>query len=207
MSIVLTALGEFVLYAVLATFAQNAVFGRSLGVTRLVLLVDDGSTDSLGFCALLTLVQLLSTPLCWGLNHLTMGMAYRAPLRPLGYVLITAAVTALVWLIARSLRNATRLGPTPERMAELLPLAAFNSCVLGTQMVVTVQALTFAEAMGFALGSGAGYYLAVLLVTEGQRRLRSRRIPASFRGLPITLVYIGILALAIYGFTGHTLLV
>ena len=49
---------------------------------------------------------------------------------------------------------------------------------------------------------GVRSVLAVLLVTEGQRRLRSRRIPASFRGLPITLVYIGILALAIYGFTG-----
>ena len=29
----------------------------------------------------------------------------------------------------------------------------------------------------------------------------------SFRGLPITLLYLGMLALAIYGFTGHTLLI
>ena len=51
------------------------------------------------------------------------------------------------------------------------------------------------------------YPLAVVLVAEGQRRLRNRRIPMSFRGLPLTLLYLGMLALAIYGFTGHTLLI
>ena len=48
--------------------------------------------------------------------------------------------------------------------------------------------------------------LAVLLVTEAQHRLRSKAIPSAFRGLPITLVYIGVLALAIYGFTGHSVI-
>ena len=48
--------------------------------------------------------------------------------------------------------------------------------------------------------------LAVLLVTEARHRLRSKAIPETFRGLPITLVYIGVLALAIYGFTGHSVI-
>ena len=48
--------------------------------------------------------------------------------------------------------------------------------------------------------------LAVLLVTEARHRLRSKAIPEAFRGLPITLVYIGVLALAIYGFTGHSVI-
>ena len=59
---------------------------------------------------------------------------------------------------------------------------------------------------GFGLGSGLGYLLAVMLVTEADRRLRSEAIPEAFRGLPITLVYIGVLALAIYGFTGHSVI-
>ena len=48
--------------------------------------------------------------------------------------------------------------------------------------------------------------LAVLLVTEARHRLRSKAIPKAFRGLPITLVYIGVLALAIYGITGHSVI-
>ena len=45
-----------------------------------------------------------------------------------------------------------------------------------------------------------------LLVNEARHRLRSKAIPKAFRGLPITLVYIGVLALAIYGFTGHSVI-
>ena len=66
--------------------------------------------------------------------------------------------------------------------------------------------LTLGESLGFGLGSGIGYVLAVLLVTEARHRLRSKAIPKAFRGLPITLVYIGVLALAIYGFTGHSVI-
>ena len=55
----------------------------------------------------------------------------------------------------------------------------------------------------FVTGSALGYVLAVLVVTEGQRKLQNRNVPAPFKGLPVTLLYIGVLALAIYGFTGH----
>ena len=66
------------------------------------------------------------------------------------------------------------------------------------------QSFTFGQTMGFALGSGVGYVLAVQVVLEGQRKLDSEKVPGIFRGLPVALLYIGILALAIYGFTGHT---
>ena len=84
--------------------------------------------------------------------------------------------------------------------------AALNSGVLGTVLVERTQSFTLGESLGFGLGSGLGYVLAVLLVTEARHRLRSKAIPKAFRGLPITLVYIGVLALAIYGFTGHSVI-
>ena len=87
-----------------------------------------------------------------------------------------------------------------------LPLAAVNSGVLGTVLVERTQSFTLEQSMGFGLGSGLGYLLAVMLVTEADRRLRSEAIPEAFRGLPSTLIYIGVLALAIYGFTGHSVI-
>ena len=81
-----------------------------------------------------------------------------------------------------------------------------NSGVLGTVLVERTQSFTLAQSIGFGLGSGLGYLLAVMLVTEAGNRLRSKAIPEAFRGLPITLIYIGVLALAIYGFTGHSVI-
>ena len=96
--------------------------------------------------------------------------------------------------------------PWQRQLLRILPLAALNSCVLGTLLLGRTQSFTLTQSVGFGLGSGVGYLLAVLLVTEAQNRLRSQAIPAAFRGMPITLVYIGVLALAIYGFTGHTVI-
>ena len=73
-------------------------------------------------------------------------------------------------------------------------------------LVERTQSFTLEQSMGFGLGSGLGYLLAVMLVTEADHRLRSEAIPEAFRGLPITLVYVGVLALAIYGFTGHSVI-
>ena len=75
--------------------------------------------------------------------------------------------------------------------------------VLGVLLIAATQSFNLVQTMGFALGSGVGYTAAVVVVSEGQRRMRQDMVPGSFKGLPITLIYIGILALAIYGFTGH----
>ena len=128
---VVSSSAVFFSYALLAIFAQNAVFTRALGVSRMVQLVGDDRTSSALFGMMLCITQVL---------------------------------------------------------------------------VERTQSFTLGQSLGFGLGSGLGYVLAVLLVTEARHRLRSRAIPKAFRGLPITLVYIGVLALAIYGFTGHSVI-
>ena len=74
--------------------------------------------------------------------------------------------------------------------------------VLGTLLVAASQNYNLLQSIGFGFGSGVGYLVAVLVVDEGRRRLRSKDIPHIFRGLPSVLIYIGILSLAIYGLVG-----
>ena len=45
----------------------------------------------------------------------------------------------------------------------------------------------------------------MLLVSEGERKINHDMVPQHFRGLPITLIYISVLALAIFGLTGNTM--
>lgn len=191
----------FFTYALLAMFAQNAIFSRALGVSRLIQLVGDSKTSSWLFGLLLCVTQVLLAPLAWYAGRLISPLPLRAAVRPLVYILCVCAVCGLEWLVLQWKRF-----PWRERLLRIVPAAALNSCVLGTVLVAQTQSFTLAQSVGFGLGSGLGYILAVLLVTEAQRRLRSRAIPAAFRGLPITLIYIGVLALAIYGFTGHSVI-
>lgn len=198
MSIVLHTSGSFFFYAVLAVFAQNAIFSRALGVSRLIKIVDD-TANTLIFGALICVVQALAAPLGYFSNQLLLNFAYRSAVRPLvlvvcsgiAYVAVMQIISKVSWITAR------------QEVLDMLPSATFNCAVLGTMLVSATQSYSLAQSMGFAIGTGLGYLLALLVVNEAQRKLRVREIPASFRGLPINLIYIGILAMAIYGFTGH----
>ena len=201
MSEVLHLVGVFFSYAVLAIFAQNAIFTRGLGVSRLVQLVGDKRTSSWWFALMLCITQVLVAPLAFYAGRLLAPLPNRAQLRPVVY-LACIAVVCLFELVVLKLAK----GPRSGQLIRILPIAAVNSGVLGTVLVERIQSFTLEQSIGFGLGSGLGYLLAVMLVTEAQNRLRSRAIPEAFRGLPITLIYIGVLALAIYGFTGHSVI-
>ena len=201
MSDVLHLVGVFFSYAVLAIFAQNAVFTRSLGVSRLVQLVGDERTSSWWFALLLCITQVLVAPLAYFAGSFIAPLPNRAQLRPVMYLTCIAAVCLFELLVLKLAK-----GPRSGQLIRILPVAAVNSGVLGTVLVERTQSFTLEQSLGFGLGSGLGYLLAVMLVTEAQNRLRSRAIPEAFRGLPVTLIYIGVLALAIYGFTGHSVI-
>ena len=201
MSDVLHLVGVFFSYAVLAIFAQNAVFTRSLGVSRLVQLVGDERTSSWWFALMLCITQVLVAPLAYFAGSFIAPLPNRAQLRPVMYLTCIAAVCLFELLVLKLAK-----GPRSGQLIRILPVAAVNSGVLGTVLVARTQSFTLEQSLGFGLGSGLGYLLAVMLVTEAQNRLRSRAIPEAFRGLPVTLIYIGVLALAIYGFTGHSVI-
>ena len=201
MSEVLHLVGVFFSYAVLAIFAQNAIFTRGLGVSRLVQLVGDKRTSSWWFALMLCITQVLVAPLAFYAGRFLAPLPNRAQLRPLVYLACIAVVCLFELLVLKAAK-----GPRSGQLIRILPLAAVNSGVLGTVLVERTQSFTLEQSIGFGLGSGLGYLLAVMLVTEAQNRLRSKAIPEAFRGLPITLIYIGVLALAIYGFTGHSVI-
>ena len=200
---VVSSSAVFFSYALLAIFAQNAVFTRALGVSRMVQLVGDDRTSSALFGMMLCITQVLVAPAAFFAGRWFIApLDNRAQLRPLVYIASIAVVCLAEHLVLWLLRSL----PRRSQLLRIVPLAALNSGVLGTVMVERTQTFTLGQSLGFGLGSGLGYVLAVLLVTEARHRLRSKAIPKAFRGLPITLVYIGVLALAIYGFTGHSVI-
>lgn len=201
---VLQAVAQFLTYAVMAVFAENAVFFRALGVSRLNKLVNDPKISTWQYCIPIILVQTISAPMGWAAQSLTLpALAKVLPgwlpvnaLRPLIFLNCSLIAMGIVWLL---------LGLFPksrDACREQLPGATFNCCVLGTLLVAASQNYNLLQSIGFGFGSGVGYLVAVLVVDEGRRRLRSKDIPHIFRGLPSVLIYNGILSLAIYGLVG-----
>ena len=204
---VLRGVLQFLSYMTLAVFAENVVLARALGVTRLFKLVPDHKAQVWDFCLPLLLVMALSAPLGWGAHNLFFPWLRPmlpdwlpiSALRPIVYLTCGVGAMAVTWLLLGVLPRKLRNGCRSE-----LSLATCSTAVLGTMLICANQNYTMVQSIAFALGSGLGYVFAVFIVREGRRRLRSKAVPSIFQGLPSSMIYIGILSLAVYALVGHT---
>ena len=154
MSTVFHDVSLFLLYAVLAVFAQNAIFTRSLGVSRMIALVEEPSLNSVLFGGLLVAVQLLAAPFCWAYATylaplIPASTPIRAAVRPLAYILCSFLAMGIVWLVLEHGIHSPRC----SELKMLLPLATLNCCVLGTLLISGSQHYTLAKASALALAA------------------------------------------------------
>ena len=197
---------QFLSYMGLAVFAENVILSRALGVTRLLKLVPDHKAQIWNFALPLILVMSLSAPFGW-LAHNVLFIWLRtvlpawlplSALRPVVYLSCGVAAMGITWLLLLLL---------PKKIAdpcrEQTSLATCSTGVLGTLLICANQNYTMLQCIAFSLGSALGYIFIVFIVREGRRRLGNKAVPAIFQGLPSSLIYVGILSLAIYALVGH----
>lgn len=196
-----TLVGQMLFSFLLTLVTQNMVFSRALGTTT-VLWVIRRRLDFVAFGIILTIITLLSSIAAYFTLPYLLESPYSFYIAPLTYVLIISIIYILMLLITN------RLPLKHKRTIRMfVHRCAFNSTVLGTLLLLgsEFKTLTLPSFIGFSIGSGVGFLLAVYMISIAYDRLNSDDIPASFRGFPITLFYLGILSLAIYGMIGHEL--
>jgi len=195
---------NFFAAAVAAVFIENTIFTRALGTSRMLMAVKSPKT-MFKFSVLLTCITTLSGFLAWAANLLIRKWSFRLYIEPLVFVTVLILVYVLVSIVLYFL-----FPNTYRKMSEILLLAVFNCAALGAILLPAHNSVISAEIslsswLGFSFGTGVAFFMATVLVFEGTRKLRGTHIPAPFRGLPATLIYIGILSLAFYGLIGHEL--
>ncbi len=199
-SLFVNSIQNFFVLALIAVTLQNTVFSRALGISSLISLIDD-TTSTIIFGILLTLVNLLSGVMNFFLyNNVLIYNPYVEYLRPLSMFACMIVAFFIIYIFAIKFAPYEHI----NKCAQAMPLATFNCTVLGTLLLTTTKQFSLLGTIGFNIGSSVGFVIAVFLVTEGQRRINSSDVPASFRGLPVMLLYIAGLALAVYGLTGYS---
>ncbi|HPD47841.1 MAG TPA: Rnf-Nqr domain containing protein [Anaerohalosphaeraceae bacterium] len=83
-----------------------------------------------------------------------------------------------------------------------LPLITVNCAILGASLFMIIRDYTFIVTVGYGLGSGLGWLLAIMSMAGIRQRLAHARIPRGLDGPGITLIIAGLMALAFIGFTG-----
>lgn len=83
-----------------------------------------------------------------------------------------------------------------------LPLITVNCAILGGSLFMVEREYSHAESIVFGLGSGVGWALAITLLAAIREKLKYSDVPHGLRGLGITFMIVGLMALAFMSFSG-----
>lgn len=187
-------LRDLLSFFVTVALLQNIVLTTGLG-TSVTLHVVRKPKNIWIFSGVMTVFSVLTVLIAYPLDKLcgTDRTNIWRPLMLIGItvVLYTAAALLLQW----------RAPGFYGRFNRLLPIAAFNTLVLGIALIANTHfAANLGGIIGLAIGSCLAFALLTWLTAEGIERLDNPDMPDAFRGMPATLVYIGLVALALMGF-------
>ena len=190
---------QFLTMMLTALFVENIIFTRALGTSWLFYLTKNPK-EILKYTLLLTGVTTLSGIIGYPLRGLLHSHEMSHVLVPIMFIAITAAVYLAAYFVIIKF--------FPEKFENPglnLGTAVFNCAALGTLLVPANIRLDLISTVGYGIGMSLGFGFATLLLGYGLTRLEYCRVPKIFRGVPIALIYLGLLSLAFYGLVGHQL--
>jgi Na+-transporting NADH:ubiquinone oxidoreductase subunit E len=83
-----------------------------------------------------------------------------------------------------------------------LPLIAVNCAILGGALFMVERDYSLGEATVFGLGSGMGWWLAIVALAAVREKLKYSNVPAPLRGLGITFIVVGLMSMGFMAFSG-----
>jgi len=146
--------------------------------------------------ASVTFVMLIASMSTYGIHALLLMI--NAPyLNLIAYIVVIAATVQIVEMFIK------KTSPLLFRtLGIFLPLITTNCAILGLALFQTNRGYNFIQCIVYALGAGAGFTLALVLMVGLREKLELANVPDTFKGTAVTLMLAGILSLVFMGFAG-----
>ena len=188
-------LAELFSFFISVALLQNVILTTGFGSSIMLHMVKKPKNIWL-FSAILGAFSVLTVAAAYPLDHWLFQNDMTNIWRPLMVVGVTVVLYVVATLLLQWLLPAFY-----HRVGRLMPLAAFNNLVTGIALVCNAHFGTnLAGNIGLAIGSALSFGILTWLTAEGMERMDNPDMPEAFRGAPSTLLYVGLLALALMGF-------
>ena len=179
-----------------AIFTQNILLSYFLGLCPF-LGVSREIKAALGLGLAVIFVMVSTSMLNWLAYHYVMVPLNLHFFRFILFIIIIAAFVQFVEMVID--RFSPRLYQT---LGVFLPLITVNCAILGASLFMVIRDYSFIVTIGYSLGSGIGWFLAIIAMAGIRQKLKNERIPAGLQGPGIALIIAGLMALAFVGFAG-----
>ncbi len=202
-------MADFLNIFVKSIFIDNMIFAYFLGMCSYLAVSKTVKTAN-GLGIAVVAVLLITLPLNYVLNEYLLkpgalswlGEKYaELDLSFLSFIIFIAVIAAIVQIVEMVVE---KFSPSLySQLGIFLPLIAVNCAILGGSLFM--QEKDFAnigEATGYALGSGIGWWLAIVALAAIREKLTYSHIPAPLKGLGITFITVGLMGIAFMTFMG-----
>ena len=191
-----------------AAFIENMVLAYFLGMCS-YLAVSKTVKTAVGLGAAVIFVLAITMPINWviytfllepstnvlsGIVDTEMDLTF---LRLILFIAVIAAMVQLVEMIIEKFSPAlyTSLGI-------FLPLITVNCAILGGSLFMVSREYAFGESVAFGIGSGFGFFLAIVAIAAIREKLRYSNVPPALRGLGIAFILTGLMGIAFMSLMG-----
>ena len=119
----------------------------------------------------------------------------------LSFIMFIAVIASMVQLVEMIVE---KISPALYgSLGIFLPLIAVNCAILGGSLFMQERAYnSIVEATVFGLGSGIGWFLAIVAIAAIREKIRYSHVPGPLRGLGITFIITGLMGIAFMSFMG-----
>ena len=203
---------EYLSLFVKSIFVDNMIFAYFLGMCSYLAVSKNVKTAS-GLGVAVIFVLLVTLPINYLLNKFVLSPGALAwlgdsfagvDLSFLSLITFIAVIAAIVQLVEMIVEKFS-----PALYSELgifLPLIAVNCAILGGSLFMQQRDFSnLGEAAVFSLGSGLGWFLAIVTLAAIREKMSYSNVPAALKGIGITFITVGLMAMAFMAFMGISL--
>jgi Na+-transporting NADH:ubiquinone oxidoreductase subunit E len=194
-------------------FIENMIFAYFLGMCS-YLAVSKTVKTAVGLGAAVIFVLAITLPVNWllenyilkegALTWLLGAEAAEIDLSFLSFIMFIAVIASMVQLVEMIVE---RYAPALyNALGIFLPLIAVNCSILGGSLFMQERNFgNVGEATVYGVGSGVGWFLAIVAIAAIREKIQYSNVPAPLRGLGITFIITGLMGIAFMSFMGITL--
>jgi Na+-transporting NADH:ubiquinone oxidoreductase subunit E len=190
-------------------FIDNMIFAYFLGMCS-YLAVSKTVKTSVGLGVAVIFVLLMTAPLNWLVDTYVLKAGALTWLSPslneldlsyLSFLIFIAVIAAVVQLVEMFVEKFSP--PLYNALGIFLPLIAVNCAILGVALFVQERDYkSISEVTVYAAGSGIGWFLAIVSIAAIKEKITYSHIPPALRGLGISFILTGLMAIAFMSFMG-----
>lgn len=179
-----------------ALLTDNFVLSKFMGICPF-LGVSKKASSSLGMGAAVTFVMTCAAMVTYPVYHFILVPLDITYLRTIAFILIIALFVQLVEIVMKKV-----MPPLYNSLGVYLPLITTNCAVLGLTILNIDNEFSFGKSVVNAVFSGLGFMMVLLVFSGVRSRVEEADVPATFKGVPATLIAAAILSLSFLGFSG-----